>query len=175
MKMTYIILFSILVSTQLSARTAIKGNSRDQLALMEQRLKNVEQQMEILIRSKNDIYMQLDNLNAELYNQNQNIQKALAAATSSDVDKKIAIAKTDIIEEISTKVSKIIADNTKTSVTGTYKSTGPQTGYEHVVQPGETISHIAEAYKVSTAAIMKVNNIKDARTLQVGTKLFIPE
>jgi LysM repeat protein len=175
MKITYIILFAILVTTQLSARTAIKGNSRDQLALMEQRLKNVEQQMEILLRSKNDIYMQLDNLNAELYNQKENIQKALTAATSSDVDKKIATAKADIIEEISTKVSKIIAANTKTSESGTYKSTGSQTGYEHVVQPGETISHIAEAYKVSTTAIIKANNIKDARTLQVGTKLFIPE
>jgi len=175
MKTTYIILFAVLISTQLSARTALKGNSKDQLALIEQRLKIVEQQMDVLIRSKNDIYMQLDNLNAELYNQNQNIQKALTAANSTDVDKKIAIAKGEIIDEISTKVSKIIAANSKTSGTGTYKSTGQQTGYEHVVQAGETISHIAEAYKVSTSAIMQANNIKDARSLQVGTKLFIPE
>lgn len=48
-------------------------------------------------------------------------------------------------------------------------------GYEHVVKSGETIAAIAKAYGVSANEIMRANNIKDARTLQVGQKLFIPQ
>lgn len=48
-------------------------------------------------------------------------------------------------------------------------------GLEHVVKAGETISAIAKAYNVGAEVIMKANNIKDARTLQVGQKLFIPK
>lgn len=52
---------------------------------------------------------------------------------------------------------------------------GPQTGYEHIVKPGETLSEIAKAYNVSVAAIVKANNMASADMLRVGQKLFIPE
>ena len=177
MKIITILLFSALLCTHLSARTALKGTSKDQMASVEQRLRVLEQQVEVLINSKNDIYMQLDNLNAELYNQKQNVQKTLANANAktADVDKKIAIAKVEIITEISSKVSKIIAANSSSTSQGNYKSTGQQVGYEHVVQPGETISQIAAAYGVTTKSIMQANNIKDARLVRAGKTIFVPE
>ncbi|QHI70901.1 LysM peptidoglycan-binding domain-containing protein [Tichowtungia aerotolerans] len=49
------------------------------------------------------------------------------------------------------------------------------TGYEHVVQRGETLSAIAKAYNVTAKAIIEANKIKNPNRLSVGQKLFIPE
>lgn len=51
---------------------------------------------------------------------------------------------------------------------------GTQTGYEHTVGAGESLSAIAVAYKVSVADIKKANNLKSS-TVRVGQKLFIPK
>ena len=44
----------------------------------------------------------------------------------------------------------------------------------HVVRRGETISGIAKRYDVSTAALMSANRVARARSLQIGTTLYIP-
>lgn len=49
-----------------------------------------------------------------------------------------------------------------------------QTGYEHIVESGQTLSAIAQAYKVSASSIRKANNMK-TDTVRVGQKLFIPK
>lgn len=51
---------------------------------------------------------------------------------------------------------------------------GSQTGYEHVVESGQSLSAIAAAYKVSTSSIRKANNLK-SDTIRIGQKLFIPK
>ena len=50
-----------------------------------------------------------------------------------------------------------------------------QTGIEHVVQPGDTLSTIAQAYNKTTAELIKANGLKNANTIFVGQKLFIPD
>ena len=47
-------------------------------------------------------------------------------------------------------------------------------GGVHVVRRGETISHIAQRYHVSSRELMRINRIRSARHLQVGQKLVIP-
>jgi LysM repeat protein len=44
----------------------------------------------------------------------------------------------------------------------------------HVVQSGETLSHIAVRYGVTVEALSTRNNIDDPRSLQTGTRLIIP-
>jgi murein DD-endopeptidase MepM/ murein hydrolase activator NlpD len=44
----------------------------------------------------------------------------------------------------------------------------------HVVQPGETIYHIAHIYAVSPARLMAVNGLGDPRQLKAGLTLIIP-
>lgn len=44
----------------------------------------------------------------------------------------------------------------------------------HVVAPGESLSVIAQKYKITTAALQKANKLTDANTLRVGQKLTIP-
>lgn len=53
-------------------------------------------------------------------------------------------------------------------------SSSAQSGYEHVVESGQTLSAIAQAYKVSSSSIKKANNMK-SDTVRVGQKLFIPK
>ncbi len=48
-------------------------------------------------------------------------------------------------------------------------------GYEHVVEAGQTLSEIARAYGVRMESIVQENNLKDAGSIRVGQKLFIPK
>ncbi|MFP6906988.1 MAG: LysM peptidoglycan-binding domain-containing protein [Verrucomicrobiota bacterium] len=54
-------------------------------------------------------------------------------------------------------------------------STVPQTGYDHIVATGETLSAIASAYEVSARRIIEANGLTDPDNLKIGQKLFIPE
>jgi LysM repeat protein len=90
--------------------------------------------------------------------------QALAAAR--DEDRKA------IIDELSRKMATIVGGQSSPSPARSGAAT--ETGYEHVVQQGETLSQIAKAYKVSASAIMKANNLKSS-TIRVGQKLFIPQ
>ncbi len=47
-------------------------------------------------------------------------------------------------------------------------------GFEHVVQPGETLSAIARHYGVSVEELARVNELDDPSRLAVGQRLFIP-
>jgi LysM repeat protein len=56
----------------------------------------------------------------------------------------------------------------------------PQKGYYHVVESGETLSMICEAYrdegvKVTTAQVRKANGLTAKSVLKAGQKLFIPK
>ena len=47
-------------------------------------------------------------------------------------------------------------------------------GYNHVVEPGQTLSEIARGYSVTVAAIKQANGLKHDN-LRIGQKLFIPD
>lgn len=72
-----------------------------------------------------------------------------------------------IVSDVSQKVSTLIKTSTPPA--------RAESGYEHIVKSGETMSAIATAYKVNVNAIMQANGIKNPNSLRVGQKLFIPE
>ena len=85
-------------------------------------------------------------------------------------------------EELVTSLSKTVTDivNAKVAETASARTApppprGPERGYEHVVKPGETLSQIATAYKVSVKTILQANRLANPDALRVGQKLFIPE
>lgn len=92
--------------------------------------------------------------------------RALDAARAAD--------KREIYDDISKKVADLMKKSAP-AVSSPQKKAAPQTGYEHVVQPGETLSAIAQAYGVKMDAILTANNIKNANSIRVGQKLFIPD
>jgi len=54
------------------------------------------------------------------------------------------------------------------------KAEAADVGTTHVVTRGETLTSIAELYKVSVGDLQKVNSIRNDRTLQIGQTLTIP-
>ena len=96
--------------------------------------------------------------------------RALNAARESD--------RKQIVDDLSHKVAAVVGSATSGSSGGGRTTSGraaeAETGYEHVVKSGETLSAIAQAYKVGVSAVMRANNMKTSDRLRVGQKLFIP-
>lgn len=87
--------------------------------------------------------------------------QALNAARESD--------RKQIVSDLSHKVAAIVG-----SPSTSRGASASETGYEHIVESGQTLSAIAAAYKVSVSSIKKANNMK-SDTVRVGQKLFIPQ
>ncbi len=84
--------------------------------------------------------------------------------------------KKEIFSEISAEVAKLLAAQQKTAVAAARSEAAAQSqsGYEHKVQAGQTLSAIAQAYGVSVEKIKKANGLKND-VIRVGQVLFIPD
>lgn len=94
--------------------------------------------------------------------------RALDAARERD--------KQEIVDVLSKKVAQLVTSPPSAGAAkkqNTPRRSGPQTGYEHEVKAGESLSAIAAAYGVSIKVIMEDNDLKDPNRLRVGQKLFI--
>jgi LysM repeat protein len=82
----------------------------------------------------------------------------------------------EIITDLTGKI-KTITDKQRAAAVAAEKAAkaSQKSGYSHVVEAGQTISAIAQAYKVSTSSILKANKIKDPTKIRVGQELFIPD
>lgn len=79
-----------------------------------------------------------------------------------------------VVAELSGKMAKIIQQQ-ESAAQAKASAARQRSGYEHVVEAGETVSAIAQAYKVTTKSILEANKIKDPTKIRVGQKLFIPD
>ena len=79
-------------------------------------------------------------------------------------------------KEIIGEVAKLLAAQQKSATPATPSRAAAQSesGYEHKVQAGQTLSAIAQAYGVSVEKIKKANNLKND-VIRVGQVLFIPD
>lgn len=81
----------------------------------------------------------------------------------------------EIVQQLSGTIEQLMQQVQTTRQAQTARQTHSGYGYEHAVQAGETLSHIAAAYGVTTRAIINANNLQNPDRLRVGQKLFIPE
>ena len=108
-----------------------------------------------------------------LQTQLEDLQRQIRALDAARVqDKK------EIYDDISKKIATIL----KTSAPAPARPTatarprsGSQTGIEHIVQPGESLSKIAAAYGVKMNVLVEENGLSDPSNIRVGQKLFIPD
>ncbi len=94
--------------------------------------------------------------------------KKLDAAREQD--KKI------IVDEVGKAIAQLKKDSSPSGgkpKTPKVQKPGVEEGVEHVVQKGEYLAVIAEAYGVTVPAIKEANQLK-SNELKVGQKLFIP-
>ena len=112
-------------------------------------------------------------------------EKALLEALSKKIDEQNA--KIDILSQQILKLEQqvvkvrpgvIIGETpsptaTQTATTEAPKPT-PQSGNNHVVAKGETLTSIAKMHKVTVDELKKFNRIENERTLQIGQTIMIP-
>lgn len=134
----------------------------------------------------------LERFTSEQFTQRGRVDDAYRA-TVRDLDARIAALerqtqllsqqreqdKKEIVDTLSQKIAKLIQPpepGRRAQPAGSNKrTTRSEVGYEHVVQPGQTLSEIATAYGVSIPVLIRENEIRDPNRLQAGQKLFIPE
>lgn len=139
----------------------------------------------------------MDDLEAELQRMDQEVRRATAEAEDSvrrevepmgsrlaDVERRVQEIdrgresdKQEIIDTLSRKIAGMMqgSGGRATASTERVSRGGGETGYEHVVEPGQTLSEIATAYGVSVSVIVEANALKNPNQLRAGQRLFIPE
>ena len=103
---------------------------------------------------------QLDDLQRQI--------RALDAARAQD--------KKEIYDDISKKIATLLKASAPSSAPArSTKRSASQSGIEHVVQSGESLSKIAAAYGVRMDVLVQENGLSDPGNIRVGQKLFIPD
>jgi LysM repeat protein len=147
---------------------------QDDLRRIRARLEAIEQDMQRMNQQVNAanteqtraVQTQIQGINASLDDLQKRIRTVDAAREN---DKK------EIVDTLSKRITDVISRQQPARPTSTTpRRPISSEGYEHIVQPGETLSAIAKAYGARTADIIEANNLKSADILRVGQKLFIP-
>ncbi len=162
-------------------------------AAVEERLNKLEGHIEVLLTAQVQTQKQMAELARELASLREQIgaanghlasQEDLRRLTEkvAEVDKKRA-ADSELVARELDKLGKAAAAPIHRprppAVEDTAPPAGAQKGYEYVIQKGDTISSIVQAYrekgaKVTTADILSANPGLNPSKLSVGRKLFIP-
>lgn len=141
---------------------------REDVQRIQEKLKGIEMEQENLARDigtmkgapREDLVMRnrLDTVERQLQ----------SVASAREADRK------QIVNQVASIVGSSGSSSGRSSSSGRGGGGSSQTGYEHVVESGQTLSAIAMAYKVSVTSIKRANNLKSS-TVRVGQKLFIPK
>jgi len=92
------------------------------------------------------------------------------------VDTARAKDKKQIYDDLTKKISKMLKSSSSSSYSSRSRPrSGSQSGIEHEVKAGQTLSQIASAYGVTTRILVEENGLKSADAIYAGQKLFIPE
>jgi len=162
----------------------------------EERWRRLSAQMEELVGTQEVLRKRIQSLEEENRTLRSEVNKQPDAGVSPEEFNRVVKQITEKLKEIDEKrVSdnkalleqvKQLVQNIKpvASPTPSPRSTDPtparQEGYTHVMQEGETISAVVQAFRaqgvrVSVDQVLKANPKLDPRRLSVGTEIFIPK
>ena len=158
---------------------------REDQGILDDKMRRLESDVKTLMLEMDDLKyaverMQADSANASTaqFNAQQDAMDALQSRVK-EVESARVKDREEIVAKLSQKVAALVNASSGTTVPsgGGTRPTGQASefGYEHTVKPGETLSHIAQAYGVSANSIIQANGLKNPKTLRVDQKLFIPE
>jgi len=143
---------------------------RNDIGNMKAAIARLERQIEGLESGNQAVFQQLEEVRELLERERSECDARLAAIDhrlNGEVAAREELRKA-VVNDLSKKVSSIM--NTRTAATGRSDS-----GYEHVVKAGQTLSEIAAVYHVKVSVIVRENGLKNPDDIKVGQKLFIPE
>jgi len=150
-------------------------NVAQSLAIIDERLKQLSQQIEALQFDQQQMQKQITDLQAQVVELHR-------AATVSATDVQALEAKIKDSDAAREKDKQAILDAVAKEIAaiGGHTNSGGATpsptgdGKEYIVQKGDTLTSIAKANGVTVAQLKKANNLT-TDTLQVGQKLVIPK
>lgn len=129
------------------------------------------ERVDALAAAHTDIHGELDQLKTATSGEKEEIAGRLRKLKEELTESMKASQKElekEIIDDLSAKIVEVMRAQPRPAPRSEH-------GRPHTVMPGETLSGIAGAYKVSVEAIIKANNLKDANSIRAGQELFIPE
>lgn len=166
-----LVLFASSCTTMSSGRRAQSLRRDNELEILKTRVAKLENRVNDIEAARQRLYEENDALRAGIRRENESLRADLEALRKliSAVETARAQDRKEIVEALSKRMHEVLARQQKTPVY--------QTGREHTVQQGETLSEIARAYGVAVKTIVDANKrLKTANTIIVpGQKLFIPE
>lgn len=133
------------------------------VAMLKERLKGIESAQEQLSQDIMDLKSLASKASAASGEVSAKLDRAVRALEERD-----AKFQKETIQAISVKMATIM----KSQISAGGAASG--TGVEHVVESGQTLSAIAQAYGVTVSAIVKANKLSNPNSVRVGQKLFIP-
>lgn len=149
--------------------------ARQELAMqqVQQDAATARSQVEAMAQTQRELVLRLDRLEASTRD-NAKMRDEIAALRREveQLRNDRETMRKEIVDDLTTRINKYMA-----TVSGGTPARSPgvkQAGYTHKVVAGQTLTDIAKAYKTTSSAIMKANNLKDSR-LRAGQTLFIPE
>jgi nucleoid-associated protein YgaU len=159
---------------------AVIAGLREDIRLLDERTRSLQAEIEQLKRENRGLrdqaasgqYVTLAQFNSAL----AELERALRAG-----DRELAIQLTQQMERMAKQTQAAIDTVAKAAgarapaQTIQFTSDFPSTGTTYVVQPGDTLSSIAQRFGSSVRDIQNANKIADATKLQAGQTLFIPQ
>ena len=156
-------------------------NRKEDIELLNEKIRRLNGDMESISmqtdRLREDFeLLQADRAEAEQTNA-ASLQSALSTIENQirDLDSKRISDRLEIVDIVSKKVAEIVNAHAPSAPASSGRGSPTDYGYEHIVEEGENLSRIAQAYNTTVNAIAEANNISKTDYLKVGQKLFIPE
>jgi len=128
------------------------------------------------------------NVSAQTFAQGSDKTEKMLEALSKKIDEQNA--KIDTLSQQILKLEQQMSKNTRpgviigetpspspaasTAVAAEASKPPPQSGNNHVVAKGETLTSIAKMHKVTVEELQKFNHIENDRKLQIGQTIMIP-
>ncbi len=143
---------------------------RDEMTRMTGRQENLQIQID-------EIWNELQKMRETERRQSREALDALGKKVT-DLERQVSRLETaraqdrqEIIDRMTATISQMLAS----SPAARPANRGSQTGVEHTVRSGETLSEIASAYGVTLRALMQANQMQNPDRIRVGDRIFIPD
>jgi LysM repeat protein len=161
---------------------AIVAGLREDIRILDERTRSLTIEIEQLKRE-----------NAQLRDQVSNTSNFVTVSqfntALSELEKAIRNGDSQVLVKVTEQMEKL-AKQTQSAIDTVAKSAGsragpppmmnftddyPKQGTTYTVEPGDTISSIAQKFNSSIRDIQNANKIADPKTLQVGQVIFVPQ
>ena len=166
------LLITVVAVSSFAAFGQSKDNFFRQQAYAE--MQRVTGQIDVLQNNFDDLQRRVTRL--ECGNQTGSLRSEIDAlkAAIAELRRELASQRGEIVRDLSGRLEKIQKASTPPPAPPAPKNTYKGPCQEYVVQSGDTLSLIAQAFNTRVGTLMEMNNLKN-HNLRVGQKLLVPK